>query len=652
MTDETKVGARNNRPDRERVRGIRQKAKEILETTMEIEPNDIDPPDIDPLEDDRHLMSIDDAVIAFGDEVKTWMSEDGRTHVGGYLVRFSDETTPDLTGDYFTKDTDFGIDEGDEQSIPVYFNHGQRMKSREGGDIVITRKIGKGRLSMDDQGLLIDAILYNRDEYDKAIASMVKSLGWSSGALSHLVDREYKGSGSVSWIKRWIIGEGSLTPTPAEPRNSAVPLKSLIEVPATTEEPTGEAEAIGEIAPSDGDEVKAVAPTINIPIQNEVKKMELTPEVMEIIEAASAKVLKAYTDSLPTNGNGGVEVAKDAGDQPWQNFGDYIEAVKFAGMGREVDKRLYQLKAPTGLGELVPADGGYLVPTTYAAGIAENVYNTGQILSRVSRLPVSGNRLILNAVDESSRVAGSRQGGILGYWLAEAGAKTGSHPTFRQVDLKLNKVAALVYATDELLSDTTALVAYLSRAVPNELRFMVEDAIIEGNGVGKPQGILTAGCLETITRDNAGAITYTDITNMWARRFVGYNDYVWLVNQDATPQLDRMVLASSTEVPLRFVDYGPDGVLRMKGRPVIETEYNATLGSVGDIILASLSQYQVIDKGGIEAASSIHVNFVNDEQVFRWVMRVDGAPLWNTDLTPFHGSNDVSPFVVLSSATT
>ena len=618
--------------------------------TMAMEPNDMDTPETDATEDDRHMMSLDETVIAFGNEVKVWKAADGKTHVGGYLVRFSDDATPDLTGDYFTKDTDFGIDEGETQAVPVYFNHGQPMKSREGGDIVITRKIGKGRLSMDDTGLLIDAILYNRDEYDAAIAGMVKSLGWSSGALSHLVDREYKGSSNVSWIKRWIIGEGSLTPTPAEPRNSAVPLKSLLEVPVMAEQPEGEAEAVGNTAPSEGSEVKAVAPNSTIPIRK--NKMELTPEIQEIIEAASAKAIKAYQDSLPTNGNGGVEVTKDQGDQPWLNFGDYITAVKSAGSGREVDKRLYQLKAPTGLGELIPADGGYLVPPTYAAGIIENVYSTGEILSRVSRLPVSGNRLILNAVDESSRVAGSRQGGILGYWLAEAAAKTASNPTFRQIDLKLNKVAALVYATDELLSDTTALVSYLSRAVPNELRFMVEDAIIEGNGVGKPQGILNAAALETLTRDNAGAVTYTDIVNMWSRRFVGYKDYVWLINQDVNPSLDSMVLASSTEVPLRFIDYGPEGVMRIKGRPVIETEYNPTLGSVGDILLASLSQYQVIDKGGIEAASSIHVNFVNDEQVFRWVMRVDGAPLWATDLTPFHGSNDVSPFVVLSSATT
>ena len=89
----------------------------------------------------------------------------------------------------------------------------------------------------------------------------------------------------------------------------------------------------------------------------------------------------------------------------------------------------------------------------------------------------------------------------------------------------------------------------------------------------------------------------------------------------------------------------------MKGAPVIECEYPSALGTVGDIILASMGQYQLIDKGGVEAATSIHVNFTADEQVFRFVYRVDGAPLWSSALTPFKGSGTLSPFVTLATAT-
>jgi len=64
-------------------------------------------------------------------------------------------------------------------------------------------------------------------------------------------------------------------------------------------------------------------------------------------------------------------------------------------------------------------------------------------------------------------------------------------------------------------------------------------------------------------------------------------------------------------------------------------------------MLLDLSQYALIEKGGIQAASSIHVAFLTDEQVFRFVYRVDGQSLWNAPLTPFQSANTLSPFVVL-----
>ena len=84
---------------------------------------------------------------------------------------------------------------------------------------------------------------------------------------------------------------------------------------------------------------------------------------------------------------------------------------------------------------------------------------------------------------------------------------------------------------------------------------------------------------------------------------------------------------------------------RIKGRPVVPVEYCKTLGTVGDIILADMSQYAFIDKGGIQSASSIHVQFVAGETAFRFVYRCNGMPEWSSALTPLNGSsNTLSPF--------
>ena len=84
------------------------------------------------------------------------------------------------------------------------------------------------------------------------------------------------------------------------------------------------------------------------------------------------------------------------------------------------------------------------------------------------------------------------------------------------------------------------------------------------------------------------------------------------------------------------------------GRPVIETEFNADLGDAGDILLADMSQYMMIDRD-VQAASSAAVAFLTDETCFRTVYRCDGQPKISAPLTPYKGTgNTLSPFVSLA----
>jgi HK97 family phage major capsid protein len=242
-------------------------------------------------------------------------------------------------------------------------------------------------------------------------------------------------------------------------------------------------------------------------------------------------------------------------------------------------------------------------------------------------------------------------GGVRGYWMAEAATKTASKPKFRQIDLKLKKAAALVYATDELIDDASALESWIANNVPNELRFMVESAIISGDGVGKPLGILSSGSLISAVRTDANEIDAFDIGRMWAHRYPGVNDYVWLISETVFPQLLNLAIGNMPVfLPpggMSGLPYGP-----MFGRPVIEAEYMPSLGVAGDILLASPSQYALITKGGVQAASSIHVAFVTDETAFRFVYRVDGQSLWHSSVTSYYATTDtMSPFVALAAST-
>lgn len=559
-----------------------------------------------------------DTMVYFGDAVKAL----GEGKVGGYLVRWGGDGDVDLTGDYFTKETDLGISEGDR--LPVYFEHGY-------DPVIKSRRLGRGTISrFDDVGVWFEAQLELRDEYERKIYELAEAgkLGWSSQAGGSLVAKE-SGLGGTR-IATWPLAEATLTKSPAEYRNTAIPMKSIYPDAEEAQEVTHEEEIMAE-------EIKTSPPI----------------DVEALVKEAAEKAIKAYEEAQPKVKGGYAEVTEDETDRSLKanpfTAAEFFQAVKMAEMypGQE-ERRLLPFKA-TGLNEATPSQGGYLLPPQIAAGIHQNMWSVGSVLSRFNPIRVTGNSLTINAVDETSRADGSRMGGVRGYWLAEAAQKTASKPKFRQIELKLKKVAALCYATDELLADASALESWIGNEVPNELRFNVEAAIINGDGVGKPLGILQSGSLISATRTDALEIDAYDIGRMWARRLPGYNDYVWFVNPAVYPQLLNMTIG---DMPVYAPSVRPDVPFgTLLGRPVIENEYCPNLGTAGDILLASPSAYALITKGGIEAASSIHIKFDYDETAFRFVYRVDGQPYYNAAITAYDAVNTVSPFVALAATT-
>jgi HK97 family phage major capsid protein len=356
-----------------------------------------------------------------------------------------------------------------------------------------------------------------------------------------------------------------------------------------------------------------------------------------------------------------VEVGEDRSTlRPFDNFGEQIIAAVRAARshGRDTDPRLLnpELRGddPTGASEKVPADGGFLVQKDFSNEILRFAHENGMVAQRCRNIPVSGNGLIINAIDETSRANGSRWGGVQSYWKDEGAALEASQPKFRQIELILNKLTSLFYATDEVLQDANALSSIASQAFGEELAFKIDDAIINGSGAGQPLGILNANCLVTIDKEGSQTATtfvYENAAKMWARLYGrSQQNAVWFINQDVYPQLFTMSLAVGTGgapvyMPAGGASASPYGTLF--NRPVVPIEHCKTLGTAGDVILADFSQYLLINKGGVRSDSSIHVRFLNDEVVVRYILRTDGQPWMRSALTPANGSNTVSPFVVV-----
>lgn len=167
---------------------------------------------------------MDDTLAFYGGAVKAL----GGGKVGGYIILYSGPNDPDLERDYFTKDTDFFIEDGEQR--PILYRHGTHPQ-------VKSLKLGKAKLTFDEQGIYAEGELADflpgekdlRKRYLKLIQKMAADgdLGWSSGSMSHLVEKKQVGKSFE--ILAWPIGEASLTPIPVEGRTSAFPLKELPE---------------------------------------------------------------------------------------------------------------------------------------------------------------------------------------------------------------------------------------------------------------------------------------------------------------------------------------------------------------------------------------------------------------------------------------
>ena len=346
-----------------------------------------------------------------------------------------------------------------------------------------------------------------------------------------------------------------------------------------------------------------------------------------------------------------------AADRPFGSLGDQLVAVMKAAKtdNRVLDPRLQRMAAASGMSEGIPSDGGFAVQTDFAQEVWRRVYSLGEVMSRVRKIPIGANSngLKMNAVDETSRVNGSRYGGIQAFWANEADTATAKKPKMRQMELNLRKIIAAWYVTDELLADSTALSNVAQEGFAEEITFMCEDAVFNGNGSGQPLGILKSAALVSVAKEG-GQTNTTYVTANAAKQFGrlwtrSLGNAAWFINQDVYQQLLQMTIGASAWpvwIPPGGLSSAPYGALY--GRPVIPVEYMPTLGAVGDVVLADLSQYLVIDKGGPLAAESMHVRFLNDEMTFRLTYRIDGQPIWNNVLTPKNGTATVSPFIAVA----
>jgi len=303
------------------------------------------------------------------------------------------------------------------------------------------------------------------------------------------------------------------------------------------------------------------------------------------------------------------------------------------------------------MSEGIPSEGGFAVPDQFGGWLMDGSLEAEIVRPRATVWPMTSDTRKVpgwNGFDHTS----DTHGGIISYWINENTDITESEPKLRLLELNARKLACLTAVSNELVADGTDLATQLERALREATAFNLDYAFLNGDGAGKPLGVLNDPALIAVTKETgqvADTIVYQNLTSMFMRMHPGCRQRaVWIVNNDAIPQLLELSIAVGTGGSVVPVLSESGGAFKMLTRPVIFSEKVPALGDQGDIIFTDLSQYSIGLRKEITLDKSGHVGFAGDKAYYRIIVRVDGQGSWVSEVTPKKGTNSLSWAITLA----
>lgn len=301
------------------------------------------------------------------------------------------------------------------------------------------------------------------------------------------------------------------------------------------------------------------------------------------------------------------------------------------------------ISSPDGMFEQNDPDGGAVVPPHFIMEVWDKARSSPSPFAMAKVVVVPTVAGILPGIQESSRVTGSRWGGLTGYWLEEGQQITTTIPLLQNSQYRLKKLAVLVPATDEMYEDSALFDSFLTEVCSKELSFQLNQAIFSGTA-GTPNGMVNGPATISIAKDTgqaAATISASNVSNMWQRLHgPSRANACWFSHQDF--DVDSLALPVTNMTGWN----GPQEAPTLKGRPVYPLEQCPALGSSGDLLLTDCSQY-LVTMMGIRKSISAHLRFAYGETYMKLILRVDGQSLWSQPITPPFGTLTKSPFITI-----
>lgn len=464
----------------------------------------------------------------------------------------------DLQGDTFTPNTDLG-ETRSFIGMPVYYDHSL-------GDL--RRQIGVVKAwAPDDDGIDVEIELDRRDKYAKQVMQLVKrgALGLSTGALSHLVVRE------AGELKRWVVGEISLTPTPAEPRTTATS-----DVEATAKGVTAAVRTYA-YAYSEQSTPKGT---------NTMNKEEMKAAVLEILaDTAGEPVAGGVVDSTRQAPATKKLTSRGFSNEQSESIVHYLKT------GDDV-------AAKATLVEGTGANGGFLVPRDFYNQVIDK-RDQSWIGAKLGIQRYTTDRQIFDIADQNAKANFA--------FVAESGAANFDEPTFAQSAITVYTASLAMKISNQLLRDNAMdLEGFLTREIGRAYARHLNDYMINGTGSSQPYGVLTRATVSE-TLASVSGIDQTDVHN------IVYKLPAWYVDDgNATGWvMQNSTLGAIRALQGNFYSFQPTpmgSIDNLYGKPIAVTDKIAVLGTGNkSVIFGNWSYYAFVENLGLEVSRNPYV---------------------------------------------
>ena len=182
----------------------------------------------------------------------------------------------------------------------------------------------------------------------------------------------------------------------------------------------------------------------------------------------------------------------------------------------------------------VDSEGGYLVPDEFEHTLVEALEQENIVREHAHVFTTSSGNHKIPVVTSKGTAS----------WIDEEGAIPESDDVFGQQMIGAHKVGTLIKVSEELLNDSAFdLEGYFASEFARRIGNKEEDAFFNGDGAGKPLGILaaTGGAQVGVTAASSTAVTADEIIDLFYSLEAPYRkNAIWVLNDASIAAIRKL----------------------------------------------------------------------------------------------------------------